>query len=112
MSLKSSVIGLVLLALVGGVLYFGTQKQDNPVGAQSANLTDGSCLSQNGAHICMYTQRIHQATTTPCSFPAPAASSTVQVNVRVDTASSSATTWDVAQASTAYATTTNICSVS
>lgn len=49
------------------------------------------------------------ATTTPCAFQSPAATSTlVHASLAVTVASSTATTWTVAKASSAFATTTRL----
>lgn len=49
------------------------------------------------------------ATTTPCAIQSPAATSTLEVaGIRLDVSSSTATTWTIARATTAFATTTQI----
>lgn len=61
------------------------------------------------AGVCHFygSASLKAATTTPCAIQAPAATSTLSATgIRLDVSSSTATVWDIAKASTAYATTT------
>jgi len=61
------------------------------------------------AGVCQYyaATSLKTATTTPCAIQSPAATSTLEfVGVRLDVSSTTATTWDIARATTAFATTT------
>jgi hypothetical protein len=67
------------------------------------------CESHNGVTTCFARQALRQATSTVCAIKSPAATSTMPIGgVRVTTASSTATIWDLARASTPFATTTAI----
>lgn len=62
-----------------------------------------------GVRTWKYGYALTQATTTPCAFLSPAATSTLlSAGLKLDVASTSATVWTFAQATSAYATTTAI----
>lgn len=64
-------------------------------------------LGVNGVNTFYSYSKIRTATTTPCAFKSPSATSTlVQATIRLDVSSSTATIWDIAKASNAFATTT------
>lgn len=54
-------------------------------------------------------QTLRPATTTPCALQGPASTSTLEIaQFQVTTGTSTATTWTIAQATTAFATTTSV----
>lgn len=84
--------------------------EDEPTlgSASSPSVIDG-CIDVEGIRTCYRKQAMRQATSTVCALRAPAATSTlVWGGISVRTASSSATIWDLAKASSGFATTTII----
>lgn len=66
-------------------------------------------INLNGVQIWSTRQALALATTTPCAIKSPAATSTLEyASAMVTVASSTATTWTVAKATTAFATTTKL----
>ena len=83
----------------------------NPVnfGAVSGPDITFNDISIGGINYKYVRQPLRTATSTPCSIPTPSATSTVvSAGVKITTASSTATTWHLAGATTAFATTTNL----
>jgi hypothetical protein len=100
----------VVIAIVGAYLFPRVQQS---LGAVVGPDLFVACTSQNGLSVCKYKKALTLATTTPCAIKSPAATSTlVRSSVQINTASSTATTWTFAKASTAYATTTYLDSFS
>ena len=129
MNLKEGLLyGAVALALIVGFLGLSNPKAvidatkvDVGAIAQSvydavkAELPLGSagparfsqCESRNGIEQCFTRDALRTATTTACAIKSPTATSTlVRATLKVTTATSTATTWTVAKAATAFATTT------
>jgi hypothetical protein len=99
---------IVAILAVGGYMALRPAPSE-PVGATSVQVTDADCLFNGGTHICNQTIALRKATTTPCAIKSPNATSTlVRFTTRIDIASSSATIWDIARSTTAFATTTAI----
>ncbi len=71
---------VIILVIAGGAAYFAFHKgdagtQSHSYSATSVQVTDGDCLSIQGAHICPKTTAMSNASTT-CSFKSPTATST------------------------------------
>lgn len=101
-----------LTALIVGLAVFAFAKPK--VITQTLGATPGAdnyneCTSQNGVQTCMYKRALATATTTPCSILSPSATSTLAfATLRTSVATSTATTWTLAKATSAYATTTRL----
>lgn len=79
------------------------------VGALTGPDIPSPYLQWGGVRSWQGRMTLTQATTTVCAIQSPASTSTLQnFSVKVDFASSTATVWDIAKASTAFATTTAI----
>lgn len=66
-------------------------------------------LKWGGVEVVNASMTLNTATTTPCAIQSPSATSTLtHASLTVQVASSTATTWTLAKASTAYATTTRL----
>ena len=107
---KKLLAGGVVIALLAG--WVGAGLQPDPVapapqlGALSGPDIQSPYLSVGGVRK-EYRSSTLSASTTPCALQAPAATSTlVNFGVRLSTASSTATVWTLAKATTAFATTT------
>lgn len=111
--MKTTLIGiafivLAALASAGGTYY--ANQHPAPV-APKAGAVSGP-IDQSNYHcyagVCDYygSGGLKAATTTPCAIQAPAATSTVSASIRLDTGSTTATTWTVAVSSNPYSTTT------
>lgn len=102
----------VLLAGVVSVLValgMGHQAPAPRLGALAGPDIPSSWVRWGGVAVYQSEGTLKQATTTPCAIQSPSATSTLEsAAIRIDTASTTATTWDIAQAATAYATTTAI----
>ncbi len=99
-----AVLGL-LVAVIG--FFIHSQPSSSPIsfGATTDSTEPFKCYS--GVCHWYYKQAFLKATTTPCAFVGPAASSTlVYASINVTSASSSATIWDFAKSNTRFATTT------
>src|SRR3990167_10653782 len=131
MNLKEGVLyGVVALALVVGFLglsnpkavidstkvdvgaiaqsVYNAVKAELPLGAAGPDRFS-QCESRNGVQQCFTRYVLRTATTTACAIKSPTATSTlVRATLKVTTATSTATTWTVAKAATAFATTTVI----
>ena len=104
---------LVIIGVFAALLLAGASVM-SPKGVPSIGVSAGP-IDQNNYHcwggVCEYwaATSLKTATTTPCAFLSPSATSTlISATVRLDTSSTTATLWDVARASTQYATTTSI----
>ena len=65
------------------------------------------CKTSNGVTTCSERKALTTATTTPCAIKSPSATSTlIRATAMVTVASSTATTWTIAKAANAFATTT------
>lgn len=105
---NKSTLALVVVALIaiGGYLF---PKASALIGARPGTDTDAQCTMQNGLTTCSSRKPLALATTTPCAVKSPASTSTLAyAGVMVTSASSTATTWTVAKATTAFATTTKL----
>jgi hypothetical protein len=105
------------VALIGSVTIFGTPKAaPQPVEQPTVEPQVGSSagpIDQTNYHcwagVCEYFQAatLKPATTTPCAIQSPNATSTlIGFWARLDVASTAATTWDMAKATSPSATTT------
>lgn len=105
-------MALVVVALIAIGAYAFPRIQAN-LGAQPGPDLDSKCSTQNGMTICRERKALTTATTTPCAIKSPAATSTLAATyVAVTVASSTATTWTFAKATSAFATTTYLDSFS
>src|SRR3990167_443142 len=78
-----------------------------PLGASAGPDRFSPCESRDGIQQCFTRFALTTATTTACAIKSPTATSTlVRATLKVTTATSTATTWTVAKAATAFATTT------
>lgn len=95
--------------LVGGFV-FRAPVVENAFGALAGPDIPSPYLMWGNVREYRGGQALTQATTTPCAIQSPAATSTlVELGVKVDVASSTVSTrWDIAKATTAFATTTAI----
>lgn len=110
-TLKGVLAVAVVIAIGGSYLF--PKVQQMVVGARSGPDTDSQCTSQNGFTTCQTRRALTLATTTACAIKSPTATSSLDyVGVSVTTASSTATVWTFAKASTAFATTTYLDSFS
>src|SRR3990167_8489808 len=130
MNLKEGVLyGAIALALVVGVIglskpeavidatkvdvgaiarsVYDAVVANMPLGASAGPDRFSPCESRDGVQQCFTRQALSTATTTACAIKSPTATSTlVRATLKVTTATSTATTWTVAKAATAFATTT------
>ena len=112
-TLHKVVVGLTALAIVLGVLVL---KQpaieriiEKQVGAVSGPDLYSPYFSVDGVRHEYRSSPIRTATTTPCAFKSPEATSTLlSASLQVNVASSTATVWTVAKATSPFATTTAI----
>lgn len=109
--IKNFIIAVLATAVVVGSVMWGTRPAP-PAGAIAGPDIPSSYLKWgvgNGVRIWPVSQPLTKATTTPCAMQSPSATSTLmEAGVKLDVASTSATVWTIAQAATAYATTTNL----
>lgn len=109
-------VAVVVIAILGAYQYpkvdvSKLSAQFGGIGQRSSATAD--CVEQNGVMRCVYKKPLTTATTTVCAFKSPNATSTlVRSSVLITVASSTATTWTLAKATTPYATTTYIDSFS
>lgn len=103
-------IGIVLLGLFGGLVSSSIHAPTSPkTGGIGSPDIPFNYLQWGGVPQYVYGANLKTATTTPCNIQSPTATSTlVWAGIRVDTSSSTATIWDIAQAATLNATTTAI----
>lgn len=105
-----AVIAIVAIAALSGHYTGGTRviENKNP-GALTGPDISSPYLSVGGVREEYRHQTLATATTTPCAIQSPAATSTLNyAALRIDTATSTATTWTLAKATSAYATTTKL----
>ena len=82
-------------------------KVESTLGASAGPDRFSQCEGRNGIQQCFTRDVLRTATTTACAIKSPTATSTlVRATLKVTTATSTATTWTVAKAATAFATTT------
>ncbi len=103
-------IGLAVIAIIIGVIFHGgttTEVVQTPVGANPGSLFDGQCITVGASRKCVVSRAFMVATTTPCDFISPNATSTL-LNVSVATAIASGTAirYDIATSTLPNATTT------
>ena len=94
---KGLTVGLGVLAIVFGTLYFATPNQtivnNPPFGAVSGPDIDSPYVRLNGHYIFSYHSTLKQATTTVCSYKSPPATTTLTFgSVQFNTASSAVAT--------------------
>lgn len=112
MNIKKITIGLAiaLVALTGFVLGGGRiviRETAERLGALAGPDIASPFLKWGGLETWRGSMALNTATTTPCAIQAPSATSTLDFSsLTIQTASSTATTWTVAKATTAFATTT------
>ncbi len=100
-------IVIAIIAISGNFLPKGNTIVERLAGARPGPDTDSQCTTQNGLQTCQTRRPLTLATTTPCAIKSPSATSTlVESGVIITTASSTATTWVMAKATTPFATTT------
>lgn len=98
---------IAIASAAGYLVVVGPHAPTPPSGATSVQVTDGDCLFINGQHICGTTKTLRTATTTPCAIKSPNATSTlVRATLQLNVATATASVWDLAKASNAFATTT------
>lgn len=102
----------LILSLIGGwagSLLHGVKTVQSPLGSLTGPDIQSPYLNVNSVRHEYRGMNLTLATTTPCALQSPSATSTlVHASLAVTTASSTATTWTIAKASTAYATTTRL----
>lgn len=110
MSLKSTVIGLVALLAIGAGVFVGLNRPATPmVGSVTGDTSYFPCETHNGVQSCFARAALKTATTTVCAIKSPTSTSTLATaGVRIGTASSTISIWDIARATSAFATTTAI----
>lgn len=116
MKLSKVIGGIAVVALVAiGAFTLSRPHATAPVAqdsTQQAGSVSGPDLyspyfNVNGVYRWFYKQALTRATTTPCAIKSPAATSTLFfADVNITTATTTATTWSNAFATTPYATTT------
>jgi hypothetical protein len=107
MNTKIIVVALVAIVIAAGGYMF--PKVQNHVGSVVGPDSYFEYVANNGLQKYGQTVSLQTATTTVCAIKSPAATSTlVFAGVRFSTSSTTASTVSLAQATTAYATTTNI----
>lgn len=110
MNIKKLSIGIAVLAILA-VIGFKSDVPavNNVIGALTGPDISSTYLSVNGVRHEYRRQALNTATTTPCAIVTPAAtSSLIFASLQIDTASSTATVWTAAKATTAFATTTQL----
>jgi hypothetical protein len=110
MSLREVIVSALALVAVAFAVLFGHPGAPQPItGSVTGPDSYYTCENHNGVTSCNTRQAIRSATTTVCAIKSPTATSSLQfAGVRVNTASSTATIWDLARAANAFATTTAI----
>lgn len=103
-----SIAVLVVLAFALGGGRFVVKEVVTSLGVSSPEISSPYIkygdIERRAARVALNT-----ATTTPCAIQSPSATSTlVHASLSITTATSTATTWTVAKATTAYATTTSL----
>jgi hypothetical protein len=103
---------VAVLVLGAGAIYFAHETQQpapTPVVGSAGPIDNVNYHCWAGACDYYAATSLRTATQTPCAIQSPAGTSTLAYfNVRLDVSSSTATTWDMAKATTAFATTTTL----
>jgi len=101
------VISVLALLVAGAVFFSASAPKEINVAAMPGNEFQQDSLIVGGVEVVRKSTSIKQATTTVCAIKSPSATSTLtHAAIRVDVASSTATIFDLAKATTAFATTT------
>lgn len=110
--MNKKLIGIALVAILViavGVKLLPTKVQERIVGAVASPELQSPYFTVDGVKHEYRSSPIRTATTTPCAFRSPTATSTLlSASLQVKVASSTATVWTVAKANSPYATTTAI----
>lgn len=111
MDIKTIVASLLVAILasvgIGAVVGHSGKSPVVQVGAATSPDISSPYFSYGGVRHWAAQTGLRAGTTTVCALQSPASTSTAQtIGVKIDNASSTATIWDVAKASTPFATTT------
>lgn len=107
-NLGVALVVILVIATAGAYLY---PKAQQPLGAQSESVTDGSCYNYMGVQVCPNYATMKIATTTVCALRSPSATSTLLFgSAKFKIASSSATIVTLAKSSSPSASTTLLAS--
>lgn len=107
-------IGVILVLLVGfSVFFFKGTPKDTTIGALGGPDNYLPYFGVNGVRDYFSKTALSKATTTPCAIKSPVSTSTLlSASLQVTTATTTATTWTLAKATTGFATTTPIATFS